>query len=220
MMDCGRKTLIVLTLCALVGANEAQPLVTILDILVSIPSTHIGDTEIVCAVLNATADHPFRYTVVAQKNQTKCINSTDPLCLSLIQPPALDVSVSSKASNGENVLYSVFINGSLELAVHIGPEVSVRPEMVSGGNDVITILLDITYNQNTTIKRSFTSKSGPPPPSKPRPRPPSKPPHVEVIISGEIITTIPDEDNGETALRSAPLCALLLLALLPVLLLK
>ncbi|XP_066435944.1 uncharacterized protein [Eleutherodactylus coqui] len=245
MMDYGRKTFIFLTLCALVGANEAQPLVTILEIFISIPSTHIGDTEIVSAVLNTTADHPFRYTVVAQKNQTKCINSTDPLCLSLIQPPALDVSVSISASNGKNVTYSAFINGSLALAVHVGPEVSVRPQMLSGGSDAITFLLDITYNKDNTTRHLFGSR---------------RRQHTGFgngigfgngngfgngygnsysnsygnsygigfgvsFVQTRRTTVVNDGTgtgywNGEPALRSAPLCALILLALLPVLLLK
>ncbi|XP_066435946.1 uncharacterized protein [Eleutherodactylus coqui] len=209
MMDCGRKTLIVLTLCALVGANKVQQLVTILDILFSVPSTHIGDTEIVSNVLTLSAAHPFRYTVVAKKNQTKCIDSTDPLCPSLIQPPVLDVPVSSRASNGKTTTYSNSISGSLALAVHVSPEVSVRPQMVNDGSDTITILLDITHNENNTRRGSFSSRLRP-----------TVFTFKAEYTTAVLITTTEEQNNGEPTLRSAPLCALLLPALLPVLLLK
>ncbi|KAG9468509.1 hypothetical protein GDO78_022582 [Eleutherodactylus coqui] len=84
--------------------------------------------------------------------------------------------------------------------------------MVSGGNDTITVLLDITYNKDNTERRSLSSRLRP----------------TVFRISATFITGIAEEDdgkqtghgNGEPALRSAPLCALILLALLPVLLLK
>ncbi|XP_075692456.1 uncharacterized protein LOC142659835 [Rhinoderma darwinii] len=212
MMDCGKKTWIVLTLCALViGAERFQQIKNHLEVLVSVPSTHIGDTDIATAVFTSSAKNPFRYTVGVQKNETKCSNSSDRLCTSMIQEPKVEVSLTLRASNGKSLTYSNSINESLRLVMHVDPEISVSPEIVDGESDGFTISLDVMYNRATTslgsLRASRTS--------------------TVFSLNAEFITTttmIEEDDkgqgNGQSPLCCGPLIPLILLALLPGFLLK
>lgn len=214
-MDCAKKTLIFLTFCALVGAKRFEKIKKNLEIVVSVPSTHIGDTEIESAVFTVTPTNPFLYEVAVQKNETQCINSTNPLCTSLIKEPTVVVSVSLRASNGKSFTYSDSINGSLWLKIQVDPEFSVRPQIVDGERDGIIVKLDMRYDTGNTSRDSLSSRRRP----------------TIFSLDAEFTTTttmIIEEDdgqgngqeNGQSALRCGPLSALILLALLPVLLLK
>ncbi|XP_056396786.1 uncharacterized protein LOC130291694 [Hyla sarda] len=219
-MDYGKKNIIFFSLCAFVGTARLLEIKTNLEIMISVPPTHVGDTEIGSAVFSSSPGHPFMYTVVAQKNQTRCINSTDPLCSSLIKAPAVNVSVTSTSSNGKNFTYFCFVNGSRRVVIHVGPEVSVTPQIVEGEGDNITVILDITYNEANTTGHTYSPRSS---------RRPALFGFGVHFVTGT--TTIIEERNGpwygqqnpyryrpingQSALGCAPVGALVLLALTP-----
>ncbi|XP_069798849.1 uncharacterized protein [Dendropsophus ebraccatus] len=201
------------------GAGQLQEIRTGLEVLVSVPSTHIGDTEIGPAVLTASAGHPFLYSVVAQKNQTQCINSTNSQCSSMIKAPAVDVSVTSQSSNESLFSYSKSFSRSQQLLIQIEPKVSVTPQSMDGESDAITVTIDVMYYSIKTRMVSLRSSR----------KPTTFSLKVEFITNtSKIVDNHNGQGNGQgngdgsgqATLRCAPLSALILLTLLPVLLLK
>ncbi|KAM3912211.1 uncharacterized protein RB166_020708 [Leptodactylus fuscus] len=181
MMDRGMKTLIFLTFCALVGANSNQNIERNLEILLSVPSTHLGDTEIESAVLSIAGGHPLLYRVTVQKNETQCVNSTDPQCTSLIKEPTVDVSVTSRANNGQSFTYSETINASQQLVIRVD-SVSVTPQMWNDANDKLIVVLDVLYDSSRTSLGSLRSRRNPT--------------NVSLNVNFRTITDIQD-DNGD-----------------------
>ncbi|XP_071979265.1 uncharacterized protein [Engystomops pustulosus] len=159
-MDCGVKTLIFLSFCVVVQSH-LWLLKNDLKVLISVPSTHMGDTEIGPAVLTIKAGHPLMYTVTAQKNETKCINSAKSLCTSLMKEPRVDISVSSRASNGKTSSYSASISASQRLVIFVGSEVSVRPQPEIGERGKISVILDVMYDEAKTSRGSLSSRRRP-----------------------------------------------------------
>ncbi|XP_071979777.1 uncharacterized protein [Engystomops pustulosus] len=208
-MDNGKKTLIFLSLCALVGA-QGERIKNNLEVLISVPSTHMGDTEIDQAIFSISPGHPLMYTVTAQKNETQCTNSTDPFCTSVIQEPSVNVSVSSRASNGKTSSYSASFNVSQRLVIFVGSEVSVRSQPEIGESGKISVILDVMYDEAKTSRGSLSSRR--------------RPETFTLAVEFFTTTDVDDKDgkengsnkgngegNGQAALRCGPLSALLVL---------
>ncbi|XP_077142093.1 uncharacterized protein LOC143806051 [Ranitomeya variabilis] len=208
-MEYAKKTVVFLTLCALVGAKQVE---NNLEILVSVPSTHIGDTEIVSSPTSLSGPS-IKCTIVLGKNQTLCMNSADPSC-NAIQEPIADLSLSFTPV-GNNVpaftFSSLSISESHQFNITVDANVTVNPQNItsgSGGSGQITVILNINYNTATTTTGSFSSGKVSP---------------TLFRYNGIYRTTVTDtkpDGNGQSALRCGPLSALIVLALLPVLLLK
>ncbi|XP_056396791.1 uncharacterized protein LOC130291695 [Hyla sarda] len=200
-MDCGKKTLFFFTFCALVGTEIILEITTDLEFLISVPSTHIGDTELVFTSLSIGNV----FLIDAVKNQTKCINSTDPLCSSMIKAPAVDVSVTSTSSDEKYFTYSGSFNESVWFIIGVDPEVSVERFIMDSKNDTITVTILIEYNHvNRRIDPTFPTRLTP----------------TTFSFNTEFIRTkrIMEDNgkgNGQSTLRCAPVGALVLLALTP-----
>ncbi|XP_073494110.1 uncharacterized protein [Phyllobates terribilis] len=212
-MEYAKKTLIFLTLCALVGAQQVQ---NNLEIWISVPSTLIGDTEIVSA--GTSLSSTIRCTIVVGKNQTKCLNSTDPSCSNAIKEPKADLSLSftSVGNNNTAFTYSMLsINNSYQFDINVDAKVSVNPQIItsgSGNSDQFTVILNIGYNSASTTMGSFSSGKNS-----------STLFQYKGIYWTTVAVTKPGNNgqgNGQSTLCCGPLSALIVLALLPALFLK
>ncbi|XP_073497844.1 uncharacterized protein [Phyllobates terribilis] len=217
-MEYAKKTLIFLTLCALVGAEQVQ---SNLEILISVPSTHIGDTEIVSA--GTSLSSTIRCTIVVGKNQTKCISSTDPSCSNAIKEPKADLSLSFTpvGSNVPAFTYSLLsISESYQFDINVDAKVSVNPQKItsgSGNSDQFRVILNIGYNSATSSMGGSLSSG----------KASSTLFRFNALYQTPVTDTKPDENgqgngqgNGQSTLRCGPLSALIVLALLPALFLK
>ncbi|KAM4019579.1 uncharacterized protein ACNLHF_000266 [Anomaloglossus baeobatrachus] len=209
-MDCAKKTLMFLALCALVGAGKSELVQNNLEILISVPSSHIGETEILTG--STAISSSIRCTIVVAKNQTTCINSTDPSCINSIMEPSVDFS----ANDGKNFTYFMNINRAYQFDINVAAKVGVTPRLITSGggdSDRFTVVLNIMYNSATTTMGSLNSGKVSP---------------TLFRFRALFRTTVSDtntgnnngQGNGQSTLSSGPMIALIVLALLPVLLLK
>ncbi|KAM4019056.1 uncharacterized protein ACNLHF_028413 [Anomaloglossus baeobatrachus] len=208
-MDCAKKTLMFLALCALVGAGKSELVENNLEIVISVPSSHIGETEILSTPF--TLSSSIKVSIVVAKNQTTCSGSTDPSCMNSIMEPRVDLS----AKNGKDFTYSMSINRPYTFDINVAEKIQVTSQLMSGSSDSdrFTVVLNIMHNSATTTMGSFSSRRESP---------------TTYRFRGVFRTTVSDtnpgnnngQGNGQSTLSSGPMSALIVLALLPVLLLK